>query len=78
MKSLSCTLFYLDLLLLLLLLLFLLLKYGYLFVNQFLASEAGGAASIFDDLQSTLSTHQGEMALFARELRQVCSSIFLL
>ncbi|XP_015581587.2 kinesin-like protein KIN-5C [Ricinus communis] len=39
-------------------------------IEDYLASEAGQAASIFDDLQSTLSTHQGEMALFARELRQ--------
>ena len=42
-----------------------------LFLNQFLASEAGKADSIFEDLQSSLSTQQGEMALFARELRQV-------
>lgn len=28
--------------------------------------------SIYDDLQATLSSHQGEMALFARELREVC------
>ncbi|XP_038720640.1 kinesin-like protein KIN-5C [Tripterygium wilfordii] len=39
-------------------------------VEELLASETGQAASIFDDLQSTLSNHQGEMALFAGELRQ--------
>ncbi|XP_038688235.1 kinesin-like protein KIN-5C isoform X1 [Tripterygium wilfordii] len=39
-------------------------------VEELLASETGQAASIFDDLQGTLSSHQGEMALFARELRQ--------
>lgn len=27
--------------------------------------------SVFDDLQQTLSSHQGEMADLARELRQV-------
>ncbi|XP_062112736.1 kinesin-like protein KIN-5C [Humulus lupulus] len=39
-------------------------------VEDFLASEAGKIDSIFGDLQSSLSTQQGEMALFARELRQ--------
>ncbi|GAB4833367.1 Kinesin-like protein KIN-5C [Ancistrocladus abbreviatus] len=39
-------------------------------VEEFLAAEAGEATSIHDDLQATLSSHQGEMALFARELRQ--------
>ncbi|XP_057949192.1 kinesin-like protein KIN-5C [Malania oleifera] len=39
-------------------------------IEQFLAAEAGEAGSMFDDLQSALATHQGEMALFARELRQ--------
>ncbi|MBA0793451.1 hypothetical protein Gohar_017855, partial [Gossypium harknessii] len=39
-------------------------------IEEFLKSEAGKAASIFNDLQGTLATHQGEMALFARELRQ--------
>ncbi|KAI8016225.1 Kinesin-like protein KIN-5C [Camellia lanceoleosa] len=39
-------------------------------IEQFLAAEAVEANSIFDDLQGTLSTHQGEMAHFARELRQ--------
>lgn len=38
---------------------------------QFLDAEAVEANSMFDELQSTLSTHQGEMAHFARELRQV-------
>lgn len=49
---------------------------NFLFVNQLLASEACQAASIFNDLQGTLSSHQGEMAVFARELRRVCASIF--
>ncbi|KAF5953942.1 hypothetical protein HYC85_006798 [Camellia sinensis] len=39
-------------------------------IEQFLAAEAVEANSIFDDLQGTLSTHQGEMAHFARELQQ--------
>ncbi|KAJ0028790.1 hypothetical protein Pint_36047 [Pistacia integerrima] len=39
-------------------------------IEDFLASEAKEAASIYDNLQTTLSTQQGEMALFARELRQ--------
>ncbi|KAG2686633.1 hypothetical protein I3843_09G015600 [Carya illinoinensis] len=39
-------------------------------IEEFLASEACEASSIFNDLQSTLSTHQGELAVFARELRQ--------
>ncbi|KAM7526033.1 hypothetical protein LguiA_015935 [Lonicera macranthoides] len=39
-------------------------------IDEFLAAEAVEANSIFDDLQGTLSTQQGEMALFARELRQ--------
>ncbi|KAF2289708.1 hypothetical protein GH714_038107 [Hevea brasiliensis] len=39
-------------------------------IEDYLDLEAGQAASIFDDLQSTLSAHQGEMALFARDLRQ--------
>ncbi|KAI5674373.1 hypothetical protein M9H77_14737 [Catharanthus roseus] len=38
--------------------------------EEFLAAEAVEAKSIFDDLQGSLSTHQGEMAHFARELRQ--------
>lgn len=37
-----------------------------------MAAEAVEAKSVFDDLQGSLSTHQGEMAHFARELRQVC------
>lgn len=40
-------------------------------VMQFLDSEGVEANSVFDELQGTLSTHQGEMALFAGELRQV-------
>lgn len=43
-------------------------------MDQFLASEAGNLALMFDDLQSTLSTQQGEMAVFAKELRKVCIS----
>ncbi|XP_024019672.1 kinesin-like protein KIN-5C [Morus notabilis] len=39
-------------------------------IEEFLASEAGKASSIFEGLQSSLSTQHGEMALFARELRQ--------
>ncbi|CAL5389232.1 unnamed protein product [Camellia sinensis] len=39
-------------------------------IEKFLAAEAIKANSIFDDLQGTLSTHQGEMAHFARDLRQ--------
>ncbi|XP_061366744.1 kinesin-like protein KIN-5C isoform X2 [Gastrolobium bilobum] len=38
-------------------------------IEEFLASEATEAGSIFDDLQSSLSTQQDELALFARELR---------
>ncbi|XP_027352817.1 kinesin-like protein KIN-5C [Abrus precatorius] len=38
-------------------------------IEEFLASETTEAGSIFDDLQSSLSTQQGELALFARELR---------
>ncbi|XP_010520703.1 PREDICTED: kinesin-like protein KIN-5C [Tarenaya hassleriana] len=39
-------------------------------IEEFLASEDGVASTLFDELQSALSSHQGEMALFARELRQ--------
>ncbi|XP_059646666.1 kinesin-like protein KIN-5C [Cornus florida] len=39
-------------------------------IEEFLAAEAAEANSLFDNLQCALSTHQGEMALFARELRQ--------
>ncbi|KAK6231854.1 hypothetical protein SCA6_001927 [Theobroma cacao] len=39
-------------------------------IEEFLLSEASKAASMFDDIQGTLATHQGDMALFARELRQ--------
>ncbi|KAL3536093.1 hypothetical protein ACH5RR_004554 [Cinchona calisaya] len=38
--------------------------------EEFFAAEAVEAKSVFDELQGTLSTHQGEMAHFARELRQ--------
>ncbi|KAM3217823.1 hypothetical protein T459_22424 [Capsicum annuum] len=38
--------------------------------KEFLDAESAEANLIFDELQSTLSTHQGEMAKFARELRQ--------
>ncbi|XP_057425345.1 kinesin-like protein KIN-5C [Lotus japonicus] len=38
-------------------------------IEEFLASEAAEAGSIFNDLQSSLSTQQGEMAQFAREMR---------
>ncbi|CAI0462327.1 unnamed protein product [Linum tenue] len=39
-------------------------------IEDYLASEGVQAASVFDDLQNALSAHQGEMAIFARELRQ--------
>ncbi|KAM7264573.1 hypothetical protein ACFE04_002256 [Oxalis oulophora] len=39
-------------------------------VNEFLASEGKEASRLFDNLHSTLLSHQGEMALFAKELRQ--------
>ncbi|KDP37322.1 hypothetical protein JCGZ_06776 [Jatropha curcas] len=39
-------------------------------IEEYLASESGQAASIFDDLWSTLSTHGNEIAFFAGELRQ--------
>ncbi|KAJ4970085.1 hypothetical protein NE237_003184 [Protea cynaroides] len=39
-------------------------------LEQFLATEAGQANSIFGDLQGTLSSHQAEMAYFTRELRE--------
>lgn len=38
---------------------------------QFLGTKDKEGNSLFDDLQSSLSTHAGEMAIFARELRQV-------
>lgn len=41
--------------------------------EQFLDAEGVEANSLFDELQNTLSTHQGEMAHFAGELRQVSS-----
>ncbi|GKV38905.1 hypothetical protein SLEP1_g46758 [Rubroshorea leprosula] len=39
-------------------------------MEEFLQSEGAEAASIFNDLQRTIESHQEEMALFARELRQ--------
>ncbi|CAH8264959.1 unnamed protein product [Arabidopsis lyrata] len=39
-------------------------------IDEFLASGDETTVSLFDELQSTLSSHQGEMVLFARELRQ--------
>ncbi|KAJ4830125.1 Kinesin-like protein KIN-5C [Turnera subulata] len=39
-------------------------------IKDYLASESGQAALLFDDLQNNLSAHQGEIALFAREMRQ--------
>ncbi|XP_050383598.1 kinesin-like protein KIN-5C isoform X2 [Argentina anserina] len=39
-------------------------------IEEFLASEAGEAASIFQNLLSGLSTQQGEITLFAKELKQ--------
>ncbi|XP_058088243.1 kinesin-like protein KIN-5C [Magnolia sinica] len=38
--------------------------------EQLLAAESREANLIFGDLQGTLANHQGEMALFARELRE--------
>ncbi|TXG58235.1 hypothetical protein EZV62_016064 [Acer yangbiense] len=39
-------------------------------IEEFLESEAREGASIYDNLQTTLSTQQGEIAIFARDLRQ--------
>ncbi|GER43414.1 kinesin family protein [Striga asiatica] len=39
-------------------------------IEEFLAAEAAEAKSVLDDLQDTLTSQQGEMALLARELRQ--------
>ncbi|KAI7734063.1 hypothetical protein M8C21_014611 [Ambrosia artemisiifolia] len=39
-------------------------------VEELLAQEAAKGLSIFNELQASLSTQQGEMAHFARELRQ--------
>ncbi|PRQ43996.1 putative plus-end-directed kinesin ATPase [Rosa chinensis] len=39
-------------------------------IEEFLASEAGESASIFQNLLSGLSTQQGEMTIFAKELKQ--------
>ncbi|XP_011004114.1 PREDICTED: 125 kDa kinesin-related protein-like [Populus euphratica] len=50
-----------------------LIKCGKLNLVDLAGSEnisRSGAREIFDELQNTLSTHQGELALFAREMRQ--------
>ncbi|KAI3514244.1 hypothetical protein L1887_12563 [Cichorium endivia] len=39
-------------------------------VEELLAEESAQGQSIFDELQGTLSTQQGEISLFARELRK--------
>lgn len=39
-------------------------------IEDFLAARTNEADSIFADLQSTMSTQQGEMAAFAKEVRQ--------
>ncbi|KAL4571599.1 hypothetical protein LXL04_018362 [Taraxacum kok-saghyz] len=39
-------------------------------IEQLLAEEAAQGQSIFDELQGTLSTQQGEVSVFARELRK--------
>ncbi|PIN02856.1 Kinesin-like protein [Handroanthus impetiginosus] len=39
-------------------------------ISDLLAAEDVEVSSVFDELQQTLSSHQGEMAHFARELRQ--------
>ncbi|RID61728.1 hypothetical protein BRARA_E00857 [Brassica rapa] len=39
-------------------------------IDEFLASGSETTSSLFDELQNALASHQGEMALFARELRQ--------
>ncbi|KAK1562399.1 hypothetical protein Q3G72_011209 [Acer saccharum] len=39
-------------------------------IEEFLESEAREGAFIYDNLQTTLSTQQGEIAIFARDLRQ--------
>ncbi|KAL2345244.1 hypothetical protein Fmac_006529 [Flemingia macrophylla] len=38
-------------------------------IEEFLASEATEAGSLFDELQNSLSAQDGELALFAREIR---------
>ncbi|XP_039042215.1 kinesin-like protein KIN-5C [Hibiscus syriacus] len=42
----------------------------YIEEDQFFSSEASKAASMFGDLQRSLAIHQGEMTVFAKELRQ--------
>ena len=44
-----------------------------MFVNQFLGAESVEANAIFDELHKSLSIQQGELAIFASELRQVCN-----
>ncbi|CAN8287444.1 unnamed protein product [Cochlearia groenlandica] len=39
-------------------------------IDEFLASADGSTSKFFDDLQNALMSHQGEMTLFARELRE--------
>ncbi|CAN7062062.1 unnamed protein product [Brassica rapa subsp. trilocularis] len=39
-------------------------------IDEFLASGEETTSSLFDELQNALTSHQREMALFARELRQ--------
>ncbi|KAJ4903718.1 putative 125 kDa kinesin-related protein [Raphanus sativus] len=39
-------------------------------IDEFFASGDETTSSLFDELQNALTSHQGEMALFARELRQ--------
>lgn len=39
--------------------------------NQFLGAESVEANLIFDELHKSLSIQQGELAIFASELRQV-------
>ncbi|XP_024636081.1 kinesin-like protein KIN-5C isoform X2 [Medicago truncatula] len=43
-------------------------------IEEFLASEATKAGSILDDLQASLSNQQGELTLFASELRHRLSA----
>ncbi|KAE8676888.1 kinesin-like protein [Hibiscus syriacus] len=39
-------------------------------IEEFFSSEASKAVSMFSDLQNSLATHQGEMTVFVKELRQ--------
>jgi hypothetical protein len=50
------------------------LSQSYLFLmNQFLTTASTEAGSIFDELQSCLSTQHGELTVFAKEVRNVCA-----